>query len=115
MTINPDVTARLEHRADPAVEFRNTRQEIDMLFDRLYRLSMSSPHDINVTDPGTCPACHAEDTVRELDWALRWNTLYGDGEHITISQDDGDFETAAYFCYECGTPLRMPDVRVTWS
>ena len=116
--IDHEMQTLVNGRRDPAKEFAATMQEIDMLFDRLRNLSLTAERPLWMDEPGRCTVCGGDDTVRELDYATRWNELRIDREpnYLLVHQHDDEFDGVAFFCYECKTPYRLPDnVTVDWT
>lgn len=98
-------------------DFEQTLDLIAQGYDRLWMLSRESEHVIDIANPGDCSVCNGEDTVVELDYSTRWNSLRAMNEDgIRVLQGDPDFETVAFFCYECDTPYQMPEgVFIDWD
>lgn len=86
-----------DHAVVPAPEFT-------IVFDQ-----DGTPHTL-------CPACGVQDEVKEVDKAVRWNTLIlsEDGKSATASTGDGDYEGEGYICTNCITELEQPtDFEIT--
>jgi hypothetical protein len=72
--------------------------------------------DADGTPHTCCPSCGVQDEIKEVDRAIRWNTLIlaADGKSAEASTGDGDYEGEGYICTSCITELEQPtDFEIT--
>lgn len=71
---------------------------------------------LNPDDPGNCPKCHA-DSVVEVDYSVRWNSVHSNGEpgEADVHLQDGDHQHLGFMCSSCFATLDGSDIDLSWT
>jgi predicted RNA-binding Zn-ribbon protein involved in translation (DUF1610 family) len=56
----------------------------------------------------TCPHCHAEDRILEIDRCDRRNETHAEENRVRVALQEPDFDHVTYECDACGRRVAMP-------